>query len=134
MEDRIKENNLTEESEPRFEQASNGVSFREIALNKEAHKEKDDELTKLKTKRSDDYAMIIVSLILAVIGIIFLLLSFRYNTLKERVFVPSSLPFILSMISLSSGLGLFIWGNIRLLRHIRGIKNFYRLKGTSKDE
>ena len=76
MEGETKEKTINETT-PRFEQTSNGVSFREIALNKEAHKQNDDELSKLKQKRSGDWAMIIVSALLGIFAILFFFLSFR---------------------------------------------------------
>ena len=133
MEGETKEKTINETT-PRFEQTSNGVSFREIALNKEAHKQNDDELSKLKQKRTDDWAMIVVSALLGIFAILFFFLSFRYNTLKERIFVPSSLPFVLFIVCAAIGLGLFIWAMIRLAIHIKGIKQFYKLKGESEDE
>ena len=134
MEGETKEKTINETT-PRFEQTSNGVSFREIALNKEAHKKNNkrnyDQLARLKHNRTDDWAMIVVSALLGIFAILFFFLSFRYNTLKERIFVPNSLPFVLFITCTALGLGLFAWAMIRLIIHIAQIKQFYRLKGES---
>ncbi len=63
--------------------------------------------------------------ILLVLGVIFFVLSFRYNTAKVRVFRPASVEFVVSMILLVTSVSLLTYGTIRIVKALKEIR-FYR--------
>ena len=109
-------------TEPRPENLSDGVSFAEIVREKEARKKSGNDLAPLLSKAKADMARIIIGATFLVTFFIFLILSWRYNTLKERVFTPASLPFIFSMICLAAALGCGVSGAIGLVIHKKKIR------------
>ena len=120
MEERATQKNQT--NEPRPDNLSGGVSFAEIVREKEANKTPGRLLDPLYSKVKSDLAHIIVAAILLVVAIVFFILSWRYNTLKERVFTPASLSFIFSIVCLAANLFFGIWGIVGLIVHKRKIR------------
>ena len=106
-----------QETTPRLEEISDGVSFAEIVAEKEKNKRPGRVLDPLLAKVKSDYAHLILSGIFLIIATIFLLLSWRFNTLKERVFTPGSLSFITSCVCYGVALGFALWGGIGLIMH-----------------
>lgn len=64
------------------------------------------QLKQIKSDLNYAYSFLIVGLILLVIGSVFLGLSFRFDVIGLRVFTPTSMEFIVSMITLAVSLGL----------------------------
>jgi hypothetical protein len=65
--------------------------------------------------KQNSLCFIVIASILLIVGAIFLLLSFKYNIIKERVFTPGSLEFVVSILCLAGGLFCMIFGIIRLI-------------------
>lgn len=59
-----------------------------------------EKLLHYQEKRNSGLAFIVISVILFIIGAIFFFLSYKYNVIRERVFVIG-IEFFVSMISLS---------------------------------
>ena len=72
------------------------------------------EITKNQEKRDSSLSFLVIGGILLVVFSIFLVLSFRYNTAKIKVFNPTSIEFVVSMICGSLSLILISVGTIRL--------------------
>lgn len=117
-----KDNQNIQNTSPRPENLSGGVSYAEIVREKERNKKPGRLLDPLYAKVKTDYAHLIIAGILLVVAVIFLLLSWRYNTVKERVFTPGSLSFITSCICFAASLALGLWGLIGLIIHKGRIK------------
>jgi hypothetical protein len=74
--------------------------------------------------RNNALCFIIIGLILLVIGSLFLLLSFKYNVIKQRIFSPLSLEFFVCVACLGTSLGCLIFGFIRLVDALSHIKYY----------
>lgn len=68
---------------------------------------------------------LVIGGILLIIGLVFLVLSFRYNVVKQRVFTPGSTEFVVCVICLVSSLTLISLGIYRLIVSLQKIK-FYQ--------
>jgi hypothetical protein len=73
-----------------------------------------NEITKYRDVRNSGLSMIILGFIALVLGSIFLLLSFKYNVVKDRVFRPNSLEFVFSLLMLTAASVLLSLGFTRL--------------------
>lgn len=116
------EKRTIETTEPRPEELSDGVSFAEIARAKQAKKANGAQLDNTLRKIKYDKAHIIIGSIFLIIAAIFLILSWRYNNLKERAFVPVSLQFITSCTCFAFALGFKLWGWIGFFVHRKKAK------------
>ncbi len=76
-------------------------------------------------KRDGAMTCYVIGGILLVLGVIFFVLSFRYNTAKVRVFRPASVEFVVSMILLVTSVSLLTYGTIRIVKALKEIR-FYR--------
>ncbi len=83
------------------------------------------EVTNGENKKDGALTFYVIGGILLVIGIIFLVLSFRYNTKKIKVFTPTSTEFVVSIISMICSLTLLTWGTVRLVMGLQRI-HFYK--------
>lgn len=79
-------------------------------------------LTKLTVAKSHTLAWIVIGGILLVVGLIFLFISFKTNSIGEKKFAPQSMEFIFCCICLSIGLIGESYGLIRTLLLSRKIK------------
>ncbi len=70
-------------------------------------------ILKQRKRRDDAICLLILSALSLVLGAVFLLLSFRYNFLHQRVFIPASLEFVTCCLLLSTGVSLLVWGSVR---------------------
>ncbi len=69
-------------------------------------------LLKQRKKRDDALCLLILSGLCFALSVVFLILSFRFNHLREKVFTPASLEFVIFVISfvlfgVLLGIGLF---------------------------
>lgn len=83
------------------------------------------EVTKGEDKRNGGLTFLVTGGILLIIGVIFLVLSFRYNSKRVRVFTPTSVEFSVCCIALASSLTLLIWGIVKIAQAMKSLK-FYR--------
>lgn len=88
------------------------------------------EVSKGESKKDSALTFYVIGGILLVLGIIFFVLSFRFNTAKIRVFRPASVEFVVSMILLITSLSLLAIATFRIVKALKGI-NFY--KGVIKE-
>lgn len=71
--------------------------------------------------------MIIIGFIALALGSIFMVLSFKYNVVKQRIFRPDSLEFVFSLLMLVAASILLPLGFIRLGVSSTRIKYFSRV-------
>lgn len=83
------------------------------------------EITNGENKKDGALTFYVIGGILLVIAIIFFVLSFRFNTAKQRVFKPASTEFVVSMITMVCSLTLLTWGSVRLVKALKRI-HFYK--------
>ncbi len=57
-----------------------------------------------------------------IFSLLFFFLSFRYDTLKQRNFVPASLSFVVSVITITACIVLLTLGIIGEVRHRKAIR------------
>ena len=88
------------------------------------------EVSKGENKRDSALTFYVIGGILLILGIVFFVLSFRFNTAKIRVFRPLSVEFFVSMILLSISIALLTIGTIRIVGSLKTI-SFY--KGVIKE-
>jgi|GEM_PF-6858956 len=92
-------------------------------------------LLKAQKKRDAGMALLVVGSLLAVIGIVFLFLSYRYNVLHVRVFIPKSLEFVVCCVSFALGGASLIASSALLLSaHARKSEIRQILKGAPKEK
>jgi hypothetical protein len=109
------------------------VNCKEVDHSEEAIKDNDERhhfnqachqnMKKAYDLKQNSLCFIVIASILLVVGAIFLLLSFKYNVIKERVFTPGSLEFVVCVLCLGGGMFCMIFGIVRLV--IAGKKNKY---------
>ena len=85
-------------------------------------------LLKQRKKRDNALCLFVLGILGLILGAVFFVLSFRYNFLRERLFVPGSLEFVTCILFLSSGAVCLVWGVLawifseRKMRRIRSEK------------
>ena len=82
-------------------------------------------LLKQRKKRDDALCLLILGGLALILSAIFFALSFRYNFLREKIFIPASLEFVVCIVCLTLFGALFLWGLIKL---IVALKNIERLR------
>lgn len=76
---------------------------------------KEVRLLKQRKKRDDALCLLILGGLSLILSAIFFALSFRYNFLREKLFIPASLEFVVCIICLTLFSALFLWGLIKLI-------------------
>ncbi len=79
-------------------------------------------LLKQRKKRDDALCLLILSSLSLILSAIFFALSFRYNFLREKIFIPASLEFVVCVVCLALFGVLFLWGLIKLIVALRNIE------------
>lgn len=98
------------------------------------HQNAHNNITKYNELKDQAMVFIVVGSILLIVGIIFLILSFKFDFLRRRVFSPASIEFIASVICLViSGLG-FGFGIPKLIKSIKAIKFYNNVILTTEAE
>ncbi len=82
-------------------------------------------VTKNDNERNGGLTFLVIGGILLVVAIVFFVLSFRFNTAKQRVFTPISVEFVVSILCGVASLTLIIWGSIRLVLAVKKLR-FYK--------
>lgn len=88
------------------------------------------EVTINENKKDAAMTCFVIGGILLILGLVFLVLSFRFNTAKIRVFRPASVEFVVSIILLGISTILLTIGTIVLTTSVK-IARFY--KGVIRD-
>ena len=91
-------------------------------VNQKAHAS----LTKSKDMKDNALSFIVIGGIVLIVSIVFILLSFKYNVLKVRVFTPASLEFVVACIGSATSLFCLTYGGIRLVKALLRIKYYTR--------
>lgn len=85
------------------------------AIHRNCHKQ----INKANDNKNTSLVFLVTSIILLIIGGLFLFLSFRFNIYKKRVFSPGTVEFIVSVISLAVGATFLTIGSIGLVKSIK---------------
>lgn len=80
-------------------------------------------LLKQKKKCDDAYCFLILGSLCLVLSAVFLVLSYRYNFLHLRVFIPASVEFVVCCLLFASSLALLGIGSAVLLKARKAMKN-----------
>lgn len=80
-----------------------------------------------RTKIDQGRTFYVIGGILLILGIVFLVLSFRYNVLRQRVFTPLSCEFIACVLGLALGIASLVFASIKVLP-ARKRRTFYQSK------
>ena len=83
-------------------------------------------LTKSKDMKDSALSFLVIGGIILIVSIVFILLSFKYNVLKIRVFTPASLEFVVACIGSAASLFCLIYGGIKLTKALLRINYFSR--------
>lgn len=81
-------------------------------------------LTKANDMKDNALSFVVIGGILLVISSVFLLLSFKYNAIKERVFTPMSLEFFVACIGGGITLFCLVFGTIRFIISLKRKRYF----------
>lgn len=83
------------------------------------HRNCHQNINKANANKNTSLVFLVTAGILLIIGLLFLLLSFRYNIYKKRVFSPGTVEFVICVISLSV-CGVFtVIGTTKLVKAIK---------------
>ncbi len=80
-------------------------------------------LLKQRKKRDDALCLLILGGLSSILSAVFFALSFRYNFLREKIFIPASLEFVVCIACLTLFLTLFLWGLIKLILALKNIQS-----------
>ncbi len=80
-------------------------------------------LLKQRKKRDDALCLLILGGLSSILSAIFFALSFRYNFLREKIFIPASLEFVVCIACLALFLALSLWGLIKLILALKNIQS-----------
>jgi len=83
--------------------------------------------------RNNALCYIIIGFILLVVGSLFLLLSFKYNVIKQRVFSPLSLEFFVCIVCLVGSISCLIFGFLRFISALSHIKYYEKYIKDSEE-
>lgn len=92
--------------EKQYEEQQNNKEYRNVLF-----KQQDI----MNERKSYALSLLIVGIIIAIIGSVTLLLSFKYNTQRQRVFRPKSFEFIFTCIAYACALSSIIYGIYSLI-------------------
>ena len=84
---------------------------------------KEVRLLKQRKKRDDALCLLILGGLSLTLSAIFFALSFRYNFLREKIFIPASLEFFVCVVCLVLFLALFLWGLNKLILALKNIRS-----------
>lgn len=98
----------------------------------ELHRNCHAEINKNDNLKNGGLTFIVIGSILLIIGAVFLVLSFRYNVRKVRVFTPGSVEFVMCVIALTGAVTLLTWGTIRLVKALTNLKFFRKTINDTK--
>lgn len=76
-------------------------------------------INKANSEKNTSLVFLVTACILLVIGVLFLVLSFRYNLYKKRVFSPATVEFVVCVISLGVCCIFTTIGSIKLVKAIK---------------
>ena len=85
-------------------------------------------LLKQRKRRDDALCLLILSGLSLILSAVFFALSFRYNFLREKIFIPASLEFVVCIACLALFGTLFIWGLIKLILALKNIESLRKDK------
>lgn len=98
------------------------------------HQNAHNKITKANEKKDFSLVCIVLATLALVIGIIFLILSFKYSTIKrENTFTPLSLEFIVCVLCLASCLILYSIGIPNLIIALNRVKFFKNVVKKTSD-
>jgi hypothetical protein len=80
--------------------------------------------------KNNGLTFVVIGTILLIVGLLFLFLSFRFNSIRVRVFVPGSTEFVVCLICLALAAFSLPFGITRFLLGVQGIR---RNKKTIQD-
>lgn len=91
----------------------------------ELHQNAHNNITINTDKKNSGLVFLVTGAILLIVGALFLFLSFKFNSLREREFRPASIEFVVCCICLSISLFELVFGTIKLVGSLSNIK-FYK--------
>lgn len=80
------------------------------------HRNCHQSINKANANKNTSLVFLVTGGILLIVGLLFLLLSFRYNIYKKRVFSPGTVEFVVCVISLSIWAVFTVIGSIKLIK------------------
>ncbi len=96
------------------------------------HRNCHQNINKANADKNTSLVFLVTGGILLVIGLLFLLLSFRYNIYKKRVFSPGTVEFVVCVVSLSVCAIFGVIGSIKLIKAIKLKKKSQELIDLTK--
>lgn len=91
----------------------------------ELHQNAHNNITAYTDKKNSGLVFLVTGAILLIVGLLFLFLSFKYNSIRVREFRPASVEFIVCCICLAISLFEIVFGTIRLINSLINIR-FYK--------
>ena len=105
-----------------YDNCLNNKTVKDVHL---IHQNAHNHITEETDRKNSGLVFLVLGLIFLVIAVLFFFLSFKFNPIRERVFQPTSLEFICSMLCLAFSLFGITFGLVKLITANIRIK-FYR--------
>jgi hypothetical protein len=91
------------------------------------HQNCHNQIRKQTEKKNSGLTFLVIGGILLIVGLLFLVLSFRFNVKKQRVFTPGSVEFVICVLSLSLSVFSLVFGSIRLILSQLGLRKYRKI-------
>ncbi len=90
----------------------------------ELHQNAHNNITVYTDKKNSGLVFLVTGAILLIVGLLFLFLSFKYNSIRVREFRPASVEFVVCCICLSISCFELIFGTVKLIIALLNIKYY----------
>ncbi len=90
----------------------------------ELHQNAHNNITVYTDKKNSGLVFLVTGAILLIVGLLFLFLSFKYNSIRVREFRPASVEFAVCCICLSISCFELIYGTVKLIIALLNIKYY----------
>lgn len=91
----------------------------------ELHQNAHNNITVYTDKKNSGLVFLVTGAILLIVGLLFLFLSFKYNSIRVREFRPASVEFVVCCLCLAVSLFELVFGTVKLIISLINIK-FYK--------
>ena len=90
------------------------------------------EMNRCRERKNQALSFYVIAAILLVLGLVFFLLSFRYNVLRQRVFTPLSAEFVFCCLTLAGFAVFLVLACIKMIPAVRRMRYFRTLLRNRK--
>ena len=96
------------------------------------HQNAHNNITKYHDKKNSGLVLLVTGAILLIVGLLFLFLSFKFNTKRERVFRPATVEFVVCCVCLAISAFELSFGTVRLTKSLLKIRFYEKVIKNTK--